>query len=166
MIMKIKISCFIIGANASFFNSQAWWLLYLPIAPPTNDVNTVTCMPNYAFVTDDCLCVWRRKIDSGNVVIHHVGRNTVKIKTGRTDRLQSTQWFKLRINVISRSIITSWSKHNYRNLISYRITNITKTFLHSTVIVGPSLMSTVMPSSHHITFCGQNGHLCSSPDIR
>ena len=30
--------------------------------------------------------------------IHHAGRNTVKIKTDRTDRLQSTQWFKLRIN--------------------------------------------------------------------
>jgi len=40
--------------------------------------------------------------------IHHVGRNTVKIKTDRTDRLQSTQWFKLRIlrilNIINREL--------------------------------------------------------------
>ena len=33
----------------------------------------------------------------------HVGRNTVKIKTDRTDRLQTTQWFKLRINVVMPS---------------------------------------------------------------
>ena len=50
-----------------------------------------------AVIHATAIMIWWNK-DMCVVFVHHVGRSTVKIKTDRTRRLQSTQWFKLRIN--------------------------------------------------------------------